>query len=179
MDEEEIPHVSPDDLVGEVIEGAELYSNITAEFIKNFVFYEKTLCEWASVLMIKVPPAGELDEERFTELLVELTNNLQKASNYHSAATSIYDALASGGDMKRSDIINAIVQKHKKDKAKRPAGSIIEAMADSYMNSTLPATIAAKIVKTFWKQRVDTLLDVRKLFELLGMNLAVRAKYSQ
>ena len=37
---------------------------------------------------------------------------------------------------------------------------------------------AAKIVKNFWKQRLDTLLDLRKVFEQIGMSISVEMKFT-
>jgi hypothetical protein len=52
-------------------------------------------------------------------------------------------------------------------------------MADSYLANTTSATVAARIVKNFWKQRLDTLLDIRKVFEQIGMSLHVEMKLTQ
>jgi len=62
--------------------------------------------------------------------------------------------------------------------AKRPAASVIERMADSYLTNTVSAGMAAKIVKNFWKQRVDTLQDLRKIFEQIGLSLSVEMKFT-
>lgn len=170
--------VSPDTIVDIVKEGAEIYSTVTAGFVKEFVFYDKTLYEWATFLMIEVPNAKELDAAAYRELLIHLTRNLQIASNYHSVAASMCDAVAGGNSIKKSDIIAAIVQNYATKGAKRPAGTVIEQMADSYMSSTISARVAARIVKNFWKQRVDTLLEVRKILEQIGMSLHVEMKWT-
>ena len=38
-------------------------------------------------------------------------------------------------------------------------------MAESYMSSTISAKIASRMVKNFWKQRLDMLLEIRKILE--------------
>lgn len=178
MTDDDTLEVSPDTIVDIVKEGAEIYSTVTAGFIQEFVFYEKTLYEWANYLMIKVPPAKDLDTIAYRELLIKLTNNLQVASNYHSVAASMCDAVAGGNSIKKSDIIAAIVQNYATKGAKRPAGTVIEKMADSYMSSTISARVAARIVKNFWRQRLDTLLEVRKILEQIGMSLHVEMKWT-
>lgn len=170
--------VSPDTIVDIVKEGAEIYSTVTSGFIKEFVFYDRTLYDWATHLMIEVPPAKDLNGEAYRELLIQLTRNLQIASNYHSVAASMCDAVAGGNSIKKSDIIAAIVQNYATKGAKRPAGTVIEQMADSYMSSTISARVAARIVKNFWKQRVDTLLEIRKILEQIGMSLHVEMKWT-
>ena len=62
--------------------------------------------------------------------------------------------------------------------AKRPAAVVIERMAESYMSSTVSARVAAKIVKSFWKERWNTLLEVRKILEQIGMSLHVEMKWT-
>ena len=177
-DDDTTLEVSPDTIVDIVKEGAEIYSTVTAGFVKEFVFYDKTLYDWATYLMIEVPNAKELDAASYRELLIQLTKNLQIASNYHSVAASMCDAVAGGNSIKKSDIIAAIVQNYASKGAKRPAGTVIEQMADSYMSSTISARVAARIVKNFWKQRVDTLLEVRKILEQIGMSLHVEMKWT-
>lgn len=169
--------VSPDTIVEVVKEGAAIYSEITASFIQEFVFYDKTLYEWATDLMIEIPRES-LDEVRFRALLITLANNIQIASNYHSVASSMAEAISGGNSIKKSDVVNAIVMNFAKRGAKRPAASVIERMAESYMSSTVSARVAAKIVKSFWRQRLDTLLEVRKVLEQIGMSLHMEMKWT-
>ena len=55
---------------------------------------------------------------------------------------------------------------------------LLKKMADSYLSTTVPTGIAAKIVKNFWKQRLDTLLELRKIVEQIGMSLHVEIKFT-
>jgi len=168
--------VSTDTLVAVVEEGAQIYSEITASFISTFVFYDKTLYQWANEMMIHIPE--NMDENQFRSTLVTLANNLQIAQNYFSVASSMADAISGGGSIKRSDVISAIVYSYAKSGARRPAATVIEKMADSYMSSTVSARVAAQIVKNFWKQRTDTLLELRKILEQIGMSLHVEMKWT-
>ena len=179
IDEEETDHeVSANTIIEVVKEGSEIYSEITSSFVQEFVFYEKTLYEWATDLMIEIPNARDLDEVSYRDLLITLANNIQLASNYHSVASSMTDAITGGNSIKKSDVVNAIVMNYGKRGARRPAGAVIERMAESYMSSTVSARVAAKIVKNFWKQRLDTLLEVRKILEQIGMSLHVEMKWT-
>ena len=161
-----------------VKEGAEIYSEITSSFIQEFVFYEKTLYEWASDLMLDIPKPKDLDEESFRALLVQLADNIQIASNYYSVAASITEAVTGGNSIKKSDVISAIVSTYARKGAKRPAASVIDRMAESYMSSTISARVASKIVKDFWKQRLETLEKLRKVLEQIGMSLHMEMKWT-
>jgi hypothetical protein len=174
----ELINIEAQDLVDELKLGAETYSSITESFIKEFVFYDKTLYDWATDLMIEVPSTKGLDIVNFRELLTKLANNIQIASNYYSLAASMVDAIGGGNSIKKSDLINIIVSNYAAKGAKRPAATVIERMADSYLSNTVSAEKAAKIVKNFWKQRFDTLLELRKVFEQIGLSLSVEMKFT-
>lgn len=174
----EIKDVTEDDIIQALKAGSELYTNITEAFVKDFVFYDKTLYDWANALMIEIPDPRSLDITSFRSLLLTLASNIQIASNYHSVACSMVDTIGGGNNMKKSDIISLLVSNYAAKGAKRPAASVLERMADSYLQSTVSAERAAKIVKNFWKQRVDTLLDLRKVFEQIGLSLSVEMKFT-
>ena len=175
---ENISQVSATTISDLIIEGSEIYSEITSSFIKEFYFYDKTLYEWATDLMIQIPKSSDLDTVTFRGLLIELANNIQLASNYHSVASSMADGISGGNSIKKSDVVNAIVNNFSKRGARRPAAAVIERMAESYMSTTVSARVASKIVKNFWKQRLDTLLEIRKILEQIGMSLHVEMKWT-
>lgn len=178
MDQQNIEEVTAEDIIETLKEGSELYTNITEAFVKDFVFYDKTLYEWATTLMIEIPHPKQLDLVSFRSLLLQLAKNIQVASNYHSVACSMVDTIGGGNSMKKSDIISLLVSNYAAKGAKRPAASVLERMADSYLSNTVSAERAAKIVKSFWKQRLDTLLDLRKVFEQIGLSLSVEMKFT-
>ena len=175
---QEIKNVSPADAVDTIRQGAEIYTQISSEFIQSFVFFEKTLYEWASEMMIKIPQAKDLDSLKFREVMVQLGRNTQIANNYYSAACSMEDTIQGGNSIRRSDVVKAIVDNYAKRGAKRPAATVIEQMADSYMSNTISAKVASKLVKNFWKQRLDMLLEVRKIMEQIGVSLHVEMKWT-
>lgn len=176
--ESKINDVTDSDILDALKAGAKLYTNITQSFVTEFVFYEKTLYQWAKDLQIDIPKGKNLDIVSFREILVCLASNMQIASNYYSVACSMVDAIGGGNNMKKSDIINMLVSNYASKGAKRPAATVIERMADSYLASTVSAEKAAKIVKSFWKQRLDTLLDLRKILEQIGLSLSVEMKFT-
>jgi hypothetical protein len=169
---------TPEAVMSMLKEGSELYTTITENFVADFVFYDKTLYDWLLYLEINIPHSKDLDIVKFRSLLLDLVSKLQIASNYYSVASSMVDAIGGGNSMKKSDIINMLVANYAAKGAKRPAATVIESMADSYLSSTVSAEKAAKIVKSFWKQRLDTLLDLRKLFEQIGVSLSVEMKFT-
>lgn len=177
-DNKPIPEVTAQELIEELKVGAQIYATVTEDFVSSFVFYDKTLYDWALALNIEIPATKNLDIVSFRNLLVVLAKNMQIASNYYSVACSMVDAISGGNSMKKSDIVNLLVNNYAAKGAKRPAAAVIERMADSYLSNTVSAGMAAKIVKNFWKQRTDTLQDLRKVFEQIGMSLSVEMKFT-
>jgi ribosomal protein L14 len=176
--ETKLNEVTTDSILEVIEEGAEVYSEITSNFIKNFTFYDKTLYGWASDLMVEIPNVKKLDTVEFRRIMLELAQNTQVANNYYSVSCSISDAITGGNSIKKSDVINAIVSNYQKKGAKRPAATVIESMAESYMSNTISARVASKMVKNFWKQRIDMLLEIRKIMEQIGMSLHVEMKWT-
>lgn len=178
MEQQEIKTISSEEIVETIMDGAQVYSTVSSTFIQNFMFYDKTLYEWASELMITIPPAKELDSNKFREVMITLARNVQIANNYYSVSCTIEDAISGGNSIKKNDVIAAIVQRYAAKGAKRPAATVIEQMAESYMSGTASARVSSKMVKNFWRQRIDMLLEVRKIMEQISMSLHVEMKWT-
>lgn len=173
---EELPAVTPRQLVDDVAEGARIYSELTGHFMAQFQFYGKTLQEWGRDMTVEIP--DEMDEPTFRRVLLSLAVKNQKAHNYYALATSLSKAFGGGAEIKKSDLVTAIIGSYLKQNRKRPAGTIVERMADSYMKSTVSSRVAAAIVRDFWRQRLDLFEEQRRLLELVGMSLHVETKWS-
>ena len=122
---QEIENVAPNTVIKDISASAEMYTEITENFIREFVFYEKTLFEWANHLMIHVPKLNDLSVDTFRQILLDLIENTQIASNYYSLASSMVEAISGGSNMKRSDIVRSIVNNYAARNAKRPAAAIL------------------------------------------------------
>jgi hypothetical protein len=128
--------------------------------------------------MIEIPPAKTLDPQKFREVMIQLAKNVQIANNYYSVSCTIEDAISGGNSIKKSDVTAAIVQRYASKGAKRPAATVIDQMAESYMSGTISARVSSKMVKNFWKQRLDMLLEVRKILEQVSMSIHVEMKWT-
>jgi hypothetical protein len=172
----QIEQVGASELVAALDAGADVYTALTENFIESFEFYGQTLKQWADELLVNIP--DDMQPDAYRKLLAELANNVQKASNYHSVACSLADAIKGGRGVKRSDVVRAIVTGYQERGARRPSGTIIERMADSYMSSTVSGEVAAKLVQRFWRQRLDQLIEVRRILEMISMSLHVELKHT-
>jgi len=170
-----IKAIKLDDIMNEVIESAKVHSAATRMFMDNFVFYDKTLAEWLDEMAIVIPK--QPTPEQLRDLYVEMALKYQRAANFYTVANSIHGGLTNGGEVAKNDLVNALVANYTRTNRKRPAGAILERMAESYLNSTTSTKVAAKIVKDFWRERRDTLAEMRKHLEQVSISMATDMKY--
>lgn len=149
----------------------------TQAFANNFEFYGKSLTEWSHELAVLVPEDPTPDELR--RLFAKVARNIQLATDLYSRANSISSAIVGGGNLKKSDLVAALVERYRIQNAKRPAASVLERMADSYMNSTVSSRVAARIAKEFFRDRRDVLIETRKCLEQIGFTLHLELKLQE
>tara|TARA_Y100000034_G_C6756471_1_gene336638 strand:+ start:105 stop:644 length:540 start_codon:yes stop_codon:yes gene_type:complete len=169
------PVTSIEEIMDEVVAGAQAHSAATEIFMDSFVFYGKTLTEWLDEVAINLP--DDIQPMDLRQLYVDVARKIQRAANFYTIASAIHGGLVDGGQIKKSDLVKSLVDQYTATKRKRPAATIIERMADSYMNSTVHTRIAAKIVKDFWRERRDTLIEMRKCLEQVSISLHTEMKY--
>lgn len=175
-EESVIPQITAEELLAQVAVGAEIYSELSADFIQEqLVFYGKSLYEWATEMTIEIPE--DLNEDTYRRKLAEIANKLQLATNYYSAASAMEDTVSGGAKLSKNDIVKAIVESYNEKGAKRPAASVIERLADAHMSDTVSTAIAAKVVRDFWKKRIEAIDKVGSKIEQIGISLHVEAKH--
>lgn len=171
---ENITTVSSDTLITDITENSETHTFLTKNFLDNFVFYGKPLNQWGYDLQVQVPDNPSPTELR--ELFSAVANKTQIAGHYLSMASIINNSLVGGTKDKKAEIIKQIVEHYADIDGKRPAASIIENMANSYLD-TGSTIIASRIVKEFFKQKLDCLIEVRKSLEQINLSITSELKY--
>jgi hypothetical protein len=169
--------VDTQDIVDEVIATAQKHGDINQALMDQFEFSGKSLTEWMDDVAVPIPT--EVTPENFRNAFTLWARKFQKVNYYYSMANTMFSAMSSGGEIKKSDLISALMEHYAKTKAKRPAAATLERMADSYMVDTVNTRIAAKIVRDFWKDRKDTLIEVRKALESIGISMNMEMKYHE
>lgn len=164
-------------LLSDIQTQAKQGSEEAAEFAKQLEFFGKTLDEWSAQLSIFIPKDPPPPVLR--ALFVDLANKIQIASHHCSIASAINTAIENSSRMKKSDLVTTIATSYEKRNAKRPAGTVIERMADSYMRSAESTKAAARIVKDFWRLRMESLVEVRKILEQISILQSVEIKYME
>lgn len=174
---EPIQQVLPENLYNQLIEDVAASGAATESFVENFRFYGKTLKDHSLDLWVEIP--DKVTPEEYRTIFTRLGRNIQTASHYYSMANSINHALAGGGSQKKADIMRAISQSYEARKLRRPGQDLISSMADSYMSNTNNVSTASKIVKDFWKHKLDALIEIRKTMEQIGISMMSEIKYME
>mgnify|MGYP003424083782 CR=1 FL=1 len=180
---EDTKQITTDDLIADLIDGAEVFTIANDKFLGEFNFYGKTLKEWGDYLQLPIPTKNEQGEFRqlspvdIQKLFARLSNLLQVTNHFHSMASTMSTGLNAGGLIKKADLIASIIRSYEARNAKRPAATAIDKMADSYLSDGTSAKIAARIVKEFFRDRYDALIEVRKCLEAINMSLNMELKY--
>lgn len=172
---DDTPTTSIEEIMDEVVAGAQAHSAATEIFMDSFMFYSKTLTEWLNEMAVDIPE--EVHPSDLQTLYLDVARKIQRASNFYTIASAIHGGLVDGGNIKKSDLVKSLVDQFADTKKKRPAATIIERMADSYMNATVHTRIAAKIVKDFWRERRDALIEMRKCLEQVSISIHTEMKY--
>lgn len=172
---EELAEITPEDLFNKLLEDVAAHQTATEAFVANFSFYGRTLKEHADALWIEVPK--KMTPEQYRDVFTQLAHNIQIASHFYVVASTISNALSGGNGAKKADLMKAIAETYDKRNKRRPGVDLIDKMADSYMSGTVSVTIAARIVKDFWKQKLESLIEVRKCVEQIGLSQNMEMKY--
>lgn len=169
---------STEEVIKAVISSAERHNEINQALMDSFVFQGKTLTEWMDDVAIPIP--DEVTPENFREAFTLWVRKFQKVNYFYSMSNTMFSAMSSGGEIKKSDLIAALVEYYRVNKAKRrPAAAVLDRMADSYMSDTVNTRIASRIIRDFWRDRRDTLIEVRKALEAIGISMNMEMKYHE
>ena len=173
--EEHLEQQTVEGIIEEVVNGGAAHTVVTESFQNAFMFYGKSLYEWMAEMSVSIP--RDLTPADLRNLWVEIAVKHQRAANYYSIASAIHGGIVSGGETKKSELVSKLIESYATGRKTRPAAQIIERMADSYLTSTIHTRIAARIVKDFWKERRDTLVEIRKCLEQVSIAMHSEMKY--
>lgn len=171
----EIDQAAPEEILDSLTSSVEVHQTLTEDFIDKLIFFGHTMGEWSKIVRIEIP--RDPTPQVLRELLVKTANSLQMASHYYIIADSMFYALTTQTKYRQSEIINIIVNSFKKNGKRAPARAVIEQMAESYLSSTNHVKTTAKITRAFWKQKYDTLIEIRKILDQIAISQTTEMKY--
>lgn len=161
--------------LNDVLEDTKNHSNLHDQVMSSLKFQGKSLNEWLVDCAVEIPDNMTPDEYR--KVSATLARKLQKSIFFYSMANSTYSALTTGGDSKKNKAIAALIAGYAERDGKRPAAALIERMADDKLQDVITHRTAARILKEFWRDRRDALIETRKILESIGMSAVMEMKY--
>lgn len=172
-----IEDVQVKDLFNNLPDSVNLFNQLSDTVIESFEYYGATLAEWADRMQVVIPK--EIDLMIIRDLLIQVGNKLQAASVYYSLCSSYNSFLSSSLDDAKNHVINDLVADYLTRNAKRPAVGVLNNIADSKFAQPLTQVLISRILKDFWKERRDMLIETRKILEQLNLSQTMELKYTQ
>ncbi len=174
---ETIASITPDILLDKILPGFESHQNLTDLFMEKVQFYDRTLVEWVDHLTINVPDNPTPLELR--SLFAQVAKKMQQASYFYSVCNAYNSTLNSKAEGEKATVIAKLVYNYADKNAKRPAAPILDQLAETYFDEVSIQLIISKVLKEFWKERRDTLIEVRKCLEQIIMSQNMEMKYHE
>jgi hypothetical protein len=172
----EIEPVSSEELISLILARVDEQNALTSMFMDGYVFNGKTLNEWRQELYVEIPlKRSSLSPEVVVELHLRIARNIQRANNLYAAANATQTSLEASASVKRSEIVNALVDIYEKRGAKRPAAGVLNQMAETLVDYAY-VKAGSHILKTFFKDSRETLIEVRKSLEQVSFMLHLEQK---
>ena len=172
-----LEEVDPVEIFDEVLDDQALYTSATDSFVSSFSCFGNTLAGHSEYLHIDRP--RNMTPDAFRQIQWELIEKLQFASDCYSIALSIYNAVTNGAAKKQSQLMAEISSAYEKARRKKPAATIIQNTAETYLKDTKSIATIAKIIKDYWKTKYDELLEVRRCVEQIGISMHSEMKHLQ
>ena len=174
---ETIVSVSPETLLEKLLPGFDDYQILADLLMDKIKFYDRTLTEWIDHLAIEIP--REITPQDLRGLFAQVAKNIQQASYFYSVCSAYNGTLSSKADGEKAGVVAQIVRNYAEKNAKRPAAQVIESLAETYFSDVSLQLIISRVLKEFWRERRDTLIEVRKCLEQITMSQNMEMKYHE
>lgn len=172
-----IQAVKPEELLDKILPGFDAYQSLADLFMERVKFYDRTLTEWIDHLAVDIPK--DVTPEQLRNFFVQVARNLQQASYFYSVCSAYNGTLSSKADGEKAGVLAKIVYDYANKNAKRPAAHVLDSLAESYFNDVSIQLVISKVLKEFWRERRDTLIEVRKCLEQISMSQNMEMKYHE
>jgi hypothetical protein len=173
----ELAAITPEQLLEKIMPGFEAYQLMADLFMAKVKFYDRTLTEWIDHLAIDIPK--DMRPEDLRTYFIQVARNLQQVSYFYSVCSAYNSTLSSKADGEKANVVAKIVYDYANKNAKRPAATVLDQLAETYFNDVTLQLVISKVLKEFWRERRDTLVEVRKCLEQISMSQNMEMKYHE
>ena len=168
---------TPEGIVDAITEQSIVYNDLAPMFIESFRFYDRSLQEWSAAIKIVVPKNPKPQD--IQDIFGQLTYAIGLTAHYKAISSSLHLAITNGSNLQKSELIEKLVNDYAAGSARRPAKDVLEHMAESMMKDVINGGLVSKIVKDFWSQKYESLIEIRKCVEQLSLSMVTEMKYLQ
>ena len=144
--------------------------------IKSVLFYRKSLYVWRKELQIILPKPEDLNLAGYKQLLMSTTVSIQKASALYSTANSLYNLLSETAKAKRAELSDILIEEHLSGNGKVMSKAKLDDLTSRPLRGITDIISISRVIRDFFKEERDTLIEVRKLLEQLGYVLHTERK---
>lgn len=174
---ENIQAITPENLLEKILPGFDDYQILADLLMDRIKFYDRTLTEWIDHLAIDIP--RDITPQDLRGLFAQVAKNIQQASYFYSVCSAYNGTLSSKADGEKANVVAKIIRDYADKNAKRPAAPLIDSIAETYFNDVSLQLVISRVLKEFWRERRDTLIEVRKCLEQITMSQNMEMKYHE
>lgn len=167
--------ITSENLLTEALEDYKASEILSDNLMSSIMFKGRSLDQWIEHLAIDIPTEVTLDTLR--DLYTLVAKRIQQVSYFMSICNTYNATLSDTANIRKAKIVNDLVLDYQSRNAKRPAAQVLDQAADSQLERANVQIIASKVLKDFWKDRRDTLVEVRKCLEQITMSHLAEMKY--
>lgn len=174
----EITTVSSAELIEQLASKALENNLLAANFMDAYTFCGKSLAEWNELFYIELPKDHKvITPQEMVNLHLKIATYLQRCNFLYAAASSTNSSLDAASSIKKSEIVNALVSLYEARGAKRPGAPVLNHMAEHLIDSAY-SRAGSQIVKNFFRDQKDTLLELRKSLEQISIMMHLEQRLS-
>lgn len=174
----DIQAVSSEELIAQLASKAAENNALAANFMDAYTFYGKSLAEWNALFYVELPKNHKsLSPQDMMDLHLKIATYIQRCNFLYAAASSTNASLDAASNIKKSEIVNALVSLYETRGAKRPAAAVLNHMAEHLIDSAY-SRAGSQIVKNFFRDQKETLFEIRKSLEQISIMMHLDQKLS-
>jgi hypothetical protein len=111
-------------------------------------------------------------------LYADVGNNIQIASHFYEQSAAANSISATAVEVKKADLVTALVAHYHSQGTKPPPSGILDKMADGYTKRLSSLGNTSKIVRSFWKGKLNMLIEIKSILNSIAISSAIEMKHA-
>lgn len=168
--------LKPEELLADLPAESSKISAITVGLSKTLQFQGKSLFEWRNELRVEIPQ--EFNYDNYKIFITSLATNIQRSSGLYNFANSLYSIMTKSSKMKHQELQGILLERYlaNKDGGRVPSQAKLQELANNPLQDTISMIATLKVVRDFFQEQRDNLVELRKTTEPLGYILNIEYK---